>query len=189
MALKIPLWVYGVLVLGVIVLQALTLFLFGQPLVCECGHISLWAGDVFSSENSQQLSDWYSFSHVIHGFIFYFFATLVFKRVPWQARLLMAVGLEVGWEILENTPMIINHYREQALAQGYTGDSIINSLSDTMMMLFGFILAWRLPTWSIIILGIAMEVFVGFLIHDNLTLNTLNLFYQFDFIKEWQAGG
>jgi hypothetical protein len=143
---------------------------------------------VQSSGNSQHLSDWYTFSHIIHGFIFYFLLSVLFPRLPITKRLLMAMGIEIAWELSENTPWVINKYREQALAQGYTGDSIINSVSDTLAMVFGFILARRLPVWSIILLALLMEVIVGIYIRDNLTLNILNFVHQFEFIRHWQSG-
>lgn len=103
-------------------------------------------------------------------------------------RFLMCVGLEAGWEILENTPMVIDHYRKQALAQGYTGDSIVNSVSDNVAMMLGFLAAWRLPVWAVVVLGLGMEAFVAYCIRDNLTLNILNLIHGFEAIATWQAG-
>jgi len=103
-------------------------------------------------------------------------------------RLLIAMGLEIGWEIAENTPFVINAYREQALAQGYVGDSILNSVFDTLSMMLGFFLAKRLPVPVTVALTVTFEVFVGVMIRDNLTLNVLNFIYQFDFIYQWQAG-
>jgi len=143
---------------------------------------------VLSSGNSQHLTDWYTFSHIIHGLIFYFLLVLVFPRMSVWQRLALAVGVEVAWEIVENTPWLIDHYREQALAQGYTGDSIINSLSDTVAMIAGFFIAWRAPVWASISLALGLEIWVGATIRDNLTLNILNFVHQFDFIKNWQAG-
>jgi len=99
------------------------------------------------------------------------------------------MGLEIGWEIAENTPYVINAYREQALAQGYVGDSIINSVMDTFSMMLGFILARRLPVSVTVFLAILFEVFVGAMIRDNLTLNVLGFIHQFDFIHRWQSGG
>ena len=144
---------------------------------------------MLSSGNSQHLTDWYSFSHIIHGFIFYLALWYFFPRMSLGYRFLLALGIEAGWEILENTPWLIEHYRQQALAQGYVGDSIINSLSDTLAAALGFLLAWRLPVLLIVVLGIAMELFVGFSIRDNLTLNVLGFFHQFEFITTWQKGG
>lgn len=178
--------IYAALLLAV---QALVLYLFGQPAICECGYVKLWEGVVLSSGNSQHISDWYTFSHIIHGFVFYLGLWYFFPHMPPGKRFLFAVGIEIAWEIIENTPMVINHYREQALAQGYTGDSILNSVSDTIAMVFGFVLAWRLPVWMIIVLGLALEFFVGYMIRDNLTLNVLNLIHQFPAIAAWQIGG
>ncbi len=148
----------------------------------------LWAGDVLSAENSQQLTDWYTFSHIIHGFLFYWLLFLVFgQRLTFWQRLALASLTEVAWELIENTPMVIDHYRQQALAQGYIGDSIINSLSDTSAMILGFFLAWRLPIFATIAIGIFFELWVGYWIHDNLTLNVLGLFWTPDFIANWQT--
>jgi len=149
----------------------------------------VWEGVVLSSGNSQHLTDWYTFSHIIHGFLFYLGLWYFFPRMPIWRRLLLAMGIEIAWEIAENTPMVIQHYREQALAQGYMGDSIINSVSDTFAMIFGFILARHLPLWSIITIALGLELFVVYMIRDNLVLNILNLIYQFPPIAVWQAGG
>ena len=184
MTLRLSLLV-GLLLLA---LQALVLAVFGQPWIAADGTIKLWEGVVSGPGNSQHLSDWYTFSHIIHGFIFYWLLTLVAPRLPVSARVLLALGVEVCWELVENTPMVINHYREQALAAGYSGDSIINSLSDSVAMLLGFVLASRLPVVATIAVAVLLEVFVGFSIRDNLTLNVLNLVHQFDFIHAWQSG-
>ncbi len=173
---------------GLVAAQVLVLYLLGQPWLCSCGYVKLWEGMIFSVGNSQHISDWYTFSHIIHGFVFYAVLTYFFPRVPMLWRLALALGLEVGWEIMENTPWVINQYREQALAAGYTGDSILNSLSDTLAMLAGFLLAWRLPVWLTVAFAIGMELFVGYAVHDNLALNILNFIYQFDAIVRWQSG-
>jgi hypothetical protein len=172
-----------------VALQVLVLYLFGQPPMCTCGTIKVWEGVVLSAGNSQHLSDWYSFSHIIHGAIFYGLLAWLMPRVPVRIRLLIAFGVEIGWEILENTPAVIQHYREQALAQGYTGDSIINSVSDTAMMAFGFILTYKLPWWVIVLLALVFEGFSLYMIRDNLTLNIVNLIHAFPSIAAWQAGG
>ncbi|HRI88177.1 MAG TPA: DUF2585 family protein [Candidatus Hydrogenedentes bacterium] len=175
------------LAIGLVVAQITVLFILGQPPICACGYVKLWEGVVKSSGNSQHLSDWYTFSHIIHGFAFYLLLRLIFPRAPVALRLAGAVGIEVGWEILENTPMVINHYRKQALAQGYTGDSIINSVFDTIWMVLGFVAAWRIPVWGSIASVALMEVFVAFCIRDNLMLNIINLVYPFEFIAKWQS--
>lgn len=179
---------YAAIALALLLAQALILYLFGQPPIAASGEVKLWEGEVLGAGNSQHLTDWYTFSHIIHGFLLYGLAWLVFRRQPVGARFLMAVGVEVGWEVLENTPMVINHYREQALAQGYTGDSILNSVSDTLATMLGFLAAWRLPVWSVIAIGIALELFVAYSIRDNLTLNIINLIHGFEGIEKWQSG-
>lgn len=176
------------LLIGVALLaiQATVLYLFGQPAICACDYVKLWEGVITSSGMSQHLSDWYSFSHIIHGFLFYLFIWVVFPRLSVWQRLLIAMSLEIGWEIAENTPMVIEAYRQQALARGYVGDSIINSIMDTGMMMLGFVLAWRLPVKAIIILAVVMEIGVAYFIHDNLTLNIIGFIHHFDFITQWQ---
>lgn len=179
---------YILISVGIVALQIFALNLFGQPAYCTCGYIKLWEGVVLSIGNSQHLTDWYTFSHIIHGIIFFYAITAVFPRSPVLLRLLLSVGLESGWEIIENTPWAINHYRMQALAQGYTGDSILNSFSDSLSMIIGFVLAWRLPLYVVAGLAIFLELLVGYLIHDGLLLNVINLIYPFQFIADWQSG-
>ena len=176
------------LIIVLLVIQAVTLYLFGQPLICTCGIVKLWEGVVSSSGNSQHLTDWYTFSHIIHGILFYGLLTWLFPRLPVMWRLLIAMGIEISWEIAENTPYVINLYREQALAQGYNGDSIINSLFDTGAAILGFAMAYKLPVLATLSLIIIFELFVGYMIHDNLTLNILNFIHQFEFISDWQSG-
>ncbi len=178
-----------VAVCGIIAIQAIPLYLFGQPPICTCGYVKVWEGVVFSSGNSQHLFDWYTFTHIIHGFLFYGLLWLIFPRMSVWQRLVIATGIEVAWEITENTPMVIQHYREQALAQGYSGDSIINSVMDTLSMVAGFLFAWRAPLCASVSIEVFLELWVGYSIRDNLTLNVINLIYQFDFIKNWQSGG
>lgn len=184
-----PLGLYLLIIVGLLALQAITLYAFGQPPICTCGSIRLWVGNVLGPENSQQLFDWYSFSHIIHGIGIYFLLWLIAPRTPVMLRLVLAAGIEVGWEILENTPFIIDRYRQQALAQGYAGDSIINSLSDTCLGIVGFLLARVLPVWGSVGVVLALELFVAVMIHDNLTLNIIQLIHPIPAISHWQAGG
>lgn len=176
------------LIAGLLATQALVLAAMGQPLICACGSVKLWVGAVTGPETSQQLSDWYSFSHVIHGIGFYLMLWLIAPRAPMRLRLALAAGLEVSWEIFENTPFIIERYRQQALAQGYFGDSIVNSLSDTCAAMVGFLLAYRLPVWASVAVVIGLEVFVGVMIRDNLTLNIIQLIHPSAVISHWQLG-
>jgi hypothetical protein len=172
-----------------VALQAVLLYAIGQPLICSCGAIRLWAAAVTGPENSQQLTDWYTYTHIVHGLGFYFLLWLIAPRAPVGLRFALAVGLEASWEMIENTPFIIDRYRQSALAQGYFGDSIVNSVGDTLAGAFGFVLARVLPAWASVGLIVAMEGFVGYMIHDNLTLNLIQLIHASKAISHWQAGG
>ena len=154
----------------------------------EGGYVKLWHGAVISGENSQHLTDWYTFSHVLHGILFYALLTFLFPRWPLGVRLLAALAIESGWELFENTDLIINRYREQALAQGYFGDSVVNSLGDMLAALGGFLAAWRLPVIGTIILAVALEAGMLYFIRDSLLLNTIQLIHPLDAIAAWQAG-
>ena len=178
------------LLAGMIAAQALLLYLMSHPLICKCGYVKLWHFDVQSAENSQHIIDWYTPSHIIHGFLFYWLLWLASRYVPMSfgVRLALAVAVEASWEVIENTDFVINHYREMTISLDYYGDSVINSVSDTLFMVLGYFVARWLPVWLTVSIALALEVFVGAMIRDNLTLNILMFVWPLDSVLHWQQG-
>ncbi|MCY7338989.1 MAG: DUF2585 family protein [Sphingomonas bacterium] len=171
---------------AVLVIAALILLIFGRPPICTCGTVALW-GHV-GPEQSQMLADWYSPSHLVHGFLFYAALRWAAPRWPLEPRFVVALMVEAAWELVENTPLIIDRYREATIALGYSGDSIVNSLSDIVMMAIGFLAARKLPLWASGALILLLELVPLIAIRDNLTLNVWMLVAPNDTIRAWQAG-
>ncbi len=176
------------LILAAALAASAILLAIGRPLICTCGTVKLWVDSAASPETSQMLADWYSPSHILHGFLFYGALWAVARRASVERRLLVALSLETLWEILENSPVIIDRYRAATVAVGYTGDSVLNSLSDIAMMAFGFFLARRLPLRLVIAAMFLLELVPLIVIRDNLTLNVWMLLAPNDSIRAWQAG-
>jgi hypothetical protein len=170
------------------------LLAMGRNPICECGTVKLWHGVVQSAENSQHLTDWYAPSHFTHGLIMYFFAWLLWKKWgllgggPIRWALPIAVAVEAAWEIMENTPMVIDRYRAVTVSFGYSGDSVVNSMGDIGWMIVGFLAASRIPAWASVALALFLELLTLWTIRDNLTLNVVMLFWPIEAVRQWQGG-
>lgn len=182
--LRTGLIAFIVILLAQIVIERL----MGRIWICDCGTVKLWEGGVNTSGNSQHVADWYTLSHIIHGFLFYWFAWLAFRSRSVGFRLGVATLVEAGWEILENSPLIIERYRSATMALNYFGDSILNSAMDTAWMAAGFLFAWRMPVWLTVCLAVIFELLAAYVIRDNLTLNVIMLVWPVEAIKAWQGG-
>jgi len=173
----------------VFTLVGLVEFFSGRLPLGPDGKFGWWDGNIWGNENSQRVADAYSFSHIIHGILFYAFLWLVMRKFPLKYRFLVALLVEAGWELLENSPLIINRYREATIALGYMGDSILNSVCDVVMMVAGFIIARFSKIWLSIALIIIFELGCLFWVRDNLTLNVLMLVHPVEPVKIWQSEG
>lgn len=172
----------------VLLVQVVAEYMMGRVLICTCGYVKLFEPVVNSSGNSQHMADWYTPSHVIHGFLFFGLTHLIMRRKPLSMRLFVAMLIESGWELLENSPIIIDRYRAATISLNYVGDSILNSAMDAVFMVVGFLFAWRAPVALTIVIAIFFELLTGWLIRDNLTLNVIMLVWPVEAIKTWQGG-
>lgn len=168
---------------------AAVLLAMGRAPICPCGTVRLWHGDIWSAENSQHLTDWYTPSHLLHGLLFYLALHWLTPRLRLGPGLVLATLVECGWEVLENTDAMIGRYRETTIALGYYGDSVLNSTADVAAMWLGFLIAARAPVWASVLLFLAAEVVVGLAIRDGLLLNVLMLVWPVPAVLDWQAGG
>ncbi len=180
-------WLPYLLTLCIILCAALVEWWNGRVLICKCGYVKLWHGVVFSSENSQHLTDWYTPSHILHGILFFAVLWLMARRVPVAWRLLIAMGVEAGWEMLENSSFIIERYRAVTISLDYFGDSVVNSVSDMVAMVLGFAIASRAPVWVSLALIVGFEALTVFMIRDGLALNILMLVHPLEQVRQWQG--
>ncbi len=177
------------LIIAAIFAAALAILIaMDRPPICTCGYVKLWESSVNSEGNSQHIADWYTFSHIIHGFIFYGFGAWWLKSQRLGVRLMAASALELAWEVAENSPAVIDRYRQATMAVGYSGDSILNSMADGGWMMLGFFAAHRLGWKITLVTAIVFELFTLFMIRDNLTLNIWMLLAPSDAIRSWQGG-
>lgn len=178
----------ALIVIAIMVVAAAALLAMGRPPICTCGAVALWEPSAASARTSQMIADWYSPSHVVHGLSFYAALWLIARRWPVERRFTAAMLIEAAWEVAENTPLVIDRYREATVALGYTGDSVLNSVSDMAMMALGFVAARKLPLWASIALAAALELAALAAIRDNLALNVWMLIAPNEAIRSWQAG-
>jgi Protein of unknown function (DUF2585) len=174
--------------LGIILFTAAWLLWIGREPWCKCGYVKLWHGQVVSSENSQHITDWYTPSHIIHGFLFFGALWLVARRLSFGWRLVIATLVECAWEIVENSEAVIERYRSVTISLDYFGDSVLNTVCDVLAMILGFWLAAKLPVWATVALILIFEIVTIWIIRDGLALNVLMLLYPLDWVGEWQAG-
>jgi hypothetical protein len=176
-------------VLAVLGLTAAAELALGRLPLGPDGRFGWWEGNIWSQEQSQRFADPYSFTHVVHGLLYYALLWIVARRAPARGRFVAALSIEAAWEILENSPIIIDRYRAVTISLGYVGDSVVNSLSDILMMSIGFLLAWRLRVWQSVVIAIVLELGLAWWVRDNLTLNLIMLIHPIDAIRVWQMAG
>jgi hypothetical protein len=170
-----------VLLLMIVLLRAQ-----GRLLLCACGQFEIWTSDTCSSNNSQQLFDPYSLTHVLHGFLFFYLVVLVFRRLARGSQLLLALALEAAWEVFENSSFVIERYRTATAALGYQGDTVVNSIGDLACALIGFLIARQVGIGGSLILFALLELILILWIHDSFVLQILMLVWPIEAIKSWQ---
>jgi hypothetical protein len=183
-----PAWTDAAIASLLVALTATLLLAMGRPLAYRNGPARLWSGDVQSDQNSQQLADPYTLTHVTHGILLFGLVGLVCRRLPARTRVVVALALECAWEVLENTDTVIQRYRAATVSLGYYGDSVLNMLGDVSAAAIGCALAAWLPVWLLVAGIVILEGVLALWIRDNLTLNVLMLLRPIEAIRRWQGG-
>lgn len=173
----------------IVLLMIVLLRAQGRLFICACGEVQIWTSDTCSSNNSQHLLDPYSFTHVLHGVMFFWLITLLFRRMARGRQVLLALLLEAVWEVIENSSFIIDRYRTATAALGYQGDTVVNSIGDLLCALLGYLIARKLGVRRSLILFLLVELILILWIHDSLLLQILMLLRPIAAIKLWQACG
>ena len=177
-----PIVVAGVVLLLMIVLLRVQ----GRLFLCACGQFEIWTSDTCSANNSQQLLDPYSLTHVVHGFLFFYLVMLVFSRLAYRWQFLLMLALEAAWEVFENSSFVIDRYRTATAALGYQGDTIVNSIGDLFCAVIGFVIAQQIGIRRSLILFALLELILILWIRDSFLLQLLMLVRPVDAIKSWQ---
>lgn len=164
----------------------LTLWAWGQPLICTCGDIKLWVSSIFDSGNSQHIADWYTLSHILHGVLIALLGRLIIPSMGFNGAYLIAIVTGIGWEVIEHTDWVLDAFRATTINAGYLGDSVINAVSDYVFMMAGFFAAYALSIPLVIFGVLALEITAGIFGRDNLTLSTIQLVAPIDAIDDWQ---
>jgi uncharacterized membrane protein YjdF len=170
-----------VLLLMIVLLRAQ-----GRSLLCACGEFEIWTSDTCSSNNSQQLFDPYSVTHVVHGFLFFYLVVLVFRRLTGGWQVVLTLALEAAWEVFENSSFVIERYRTATAALGYQGDTVVNSIGDLACALIGFLIARQIGVRNSLILFVLLELILFLWIRDSLLLQILMLIRPIEGLKAWQ---
>lgn len=170
----------------IVFLGAAALYILGRTPICTCGYIKLWHGVTQSSENSQHLFDFYTFTHITHGLLFYALLYFLLPKLPPRVRFVIVLFVETIWEVFENTDFVINRYRAATISLDYYGDSIINSIGDILAMTVGFYMGYKLPVRYSVIATIVLELALLYFIRDSLALNMLMLVYPIRAVRMWQ---
>ena len=167
---------------------ALQLHHQGRSWWCGCGRAFLWTGNAWGSLTSQSFLDPYSFTHILHGLMFCGLLTLLVRGMPTSWRLCIAITMEAVWELIENTDIVIQHYRAATAFLGYQGDTVMNSLGDILCGGIGFMIARKLGWRRSLVLFIFTEAILLVWIRDSLLLEIMMLVHPIGAIKVWQIG-